>query len=56
MLLWKNHIFGGQMGMAATLAHESLGPQDLIKKLAHWVDLLGQPLSIKLVFEIFGLK
>ena len=31
-----------------------LGPQVPTKKLAHWVDLLGQPLSLKLVFKKFG--
>ena len=29
-------------------------PQDPTKKLAHWVDLLGQPLSQKKVFENMG--
>ena len=29
-------------------------PGDPIKKLAQWVDLLGQPLSRKHVLEIFG--
>ena len=41
------------MGMAATVAPRGLGPQDLTKKLAHWMDLLGKPLSRKDVFEIF---
>ena len=39
------------MGLAATLAPKGLGPQDPTKKLAHWVELLGQPLSQKNVFE-----
>ena len=41
----KNHIFGDKMGVAATVAPKGLGPQDPTKKLAKWVDLLGQPLS-----------
>ena len=40
--------------MAATVAPRGLGPQDPTKNLAHWVDLLGQLLSRKNVFEIFG--
>ena len=39
------------MGVAATLAPKSLGLQDPTIKLAHWVDLLGQPLSQKIVFK-----
>ena len=42
------------MGVAATVAPRGLGPQNQAKKLAQWVDLLGQPLSRKHVFEIFG--
>ena len=42
------------MGMAATLAPKGVGPQDLIKKLAHLVKLLGQPLSQKKVFKNLG--
>ena len=49
----KNHIFGGIMGVAATVAPKGLGPQDPTKKLAHWVDLLGQPLTRK---KISGLN
>ena len=30
------------MGLAALVAPKGLGPQDLIKKLPHWTDLLGQ--------------
>ena len=44
------------MGVAATLAPKGLGPQDPTKKLAHWVELLGQPLSQKNVFENLGLE
>ena len=47
-------MFGGKMGVAATVAPRGLGPQDPTKKLAHWVDLLGRPLSRKHLFEIFG--
>ena len=42
------------MGVAATLAPKGLGPQDPTKKLAHRVELLGQPLSQKKVFENLG--
>ena len=42
------------MSVAATVAPTGLGPQDPPKKLAQWVDLLGQLLSRKNVFEIFG--
>ena len=34
-------------------APNSRGPQDPTEKLAHWVDLLGQPLSRNNVFDIF---
>ena len=54
MLFERNHIFDGKMGMAALVAPRGLGPLDSTKKLAHQVDLLGQPLSRKNVFEIFG--
>ena len=43
--------FGGIMG--TTRAPNDLGPPNLTKKLAHWVDLFGQPLSRNHVFEIF---
>ena len=39
------------MGVAATLVPKDLGPQDLTKKLVHWVDLLGEPLSQKTIFK-----
>ena len=42
------------MGVAATLAPKGLGPQDPTKTLAHRVELLGQPLSQKNVFENLG--
>ena len=35
--------FDGKMGVAATLAPKGLGPHDPTKKLAHQVELLGQP-------------
>ena len=43
------------MGVAATVAPKrakGLGPYDQTRKLAQWVDLLGQPLSQKYVFKI----
>ena len=42
------------MGVAVTLAPKSLRPQDPTKKLAHLVELLGQPLYQKKVFENLG--
>ena len=42
------------MGVAATVASKGLGPQDTTKKLTHLVDLMGQPLTRKLVFKNFG--
>ena len=33
------------MGVAARLAPKGLGPQNSTKKLPHWMNLLGQPLS-----------
>ena len=42
------------MGVATTLAPKLLGPQDSTKKLAHCVELFGQPLSQKNVFENLG--
>ena len=54
--LKKIIFFGGKMGAAATVAPKGLGPQDPAKKLAHWVDLLGQSLSRKLVLKISGLN
>ena len=50
----KNPIFGGKIGVAATVAQKGLGPQDPTKNLANWVDLFGQPLTRKLVFKNFG--
>ena len=47
-------LFGGKMGEAATLAPKGLGSQDLTKRLANRVKLLGQPLSQKIVFENLG--
>ena len=42
------------MGVATTRAPYGLMPQQPTKKLAHWVELLGQLLSRKFVFKIFG--
>ena len=42
------------MGVAATVAPMGVGPQDSTKKLAQQVPLLGQWLSRKHVFKIFG--
>ena len=52
--LGKNYIFDGEMGVTATVAPKGLGPQVSTKKLAHWVNLLGQSLSLKLVLKKFG--
>ena len=41
------------MGVTATVAPKSLRPQDPTKKLAQWVELLGQPLSRKHVIKNF---
>ena len=46
-------IFGEEMGVATTRDPHGLGPTNPTKKLAHRVDLLGQPLSRNHVFEIF---
>ena len=37
--------FCGKMGVATTRAPNGVGPSNPTKKLAHWEDLLGQPLS-----------
>ena len=52
--LLENPIFGGKMGMATTLAPKSLGPQELTKKLAHWMKIMVQLLSQK-TFQNKGL-
>ena len=44
--------FGGKMGLDTTRAPNSLGLVNPTKMLAHWMDLLGQPLSRNQVFEI----
>ena len=41
------------MGVAITRAPYGLGPPNLAKNLAHYVDLLGQLLSLSHVFENF---
>ena len=53
---WKISYFDGKMGVAATVATKGLGPQEPTKKLAHWVKLLGQSLTRKLVFKNVGLE
>ena len=45
-------LFGKKMGVATTRAPNVLGPRNPTKKLAHWVELLGQPLSRNEVLEI----
>ena len=42
------------MGVAARLAPKGLGPQNSTKKLPHWMNLLGQPLSRNYVFGNVG--
>ena len=54
VFLKKHSIFGRKMGLAATLVPKGLVPQDPTKKLAFRVELLGQPLSHKNVFENLG--
>ena len=48
-------LFGGKMGVAATLAPLGLGPQNPTKKLAHVGVLLGQLLSQNKVSKIYRL-
>ena len=43
--------FGGKIGVAATRDPNSLGPPNPTKNLAHWLDLLGQPLFQNNFFE-----
>ena len=45
--------FGGKMGLATTCAPNGMGPPNPTETLAHWMNLLGQPLSRNHVFEIF---
>ena len=45
--------FGTKMGVATTRPPNGLGPPNPTKKLAHWMELLGQLLSRNPVFEIF---
>ena len=47
-------ILGAKMGVTARLAPKGLGPQNSTKKLPHWMNLLGQPLSRNHVFENLG--
>ena len=42
-----NHLFGGKMGVAATMVPKGLG-----QKLVYWVDFLGQPFPRGKVAEI----
>ena len=51
-IIMETSIFGEKMGVAATMASKGLGLEDPTKKLARWVDLLGQPLSQKPVLKI----
>ena len=51
LIFWAT--FGGKMGVDTTCAPNGLGPSNPTKKLAHWMDLLGQPLFRNHVFEIF---
>ena len=44
------------MGVATMHTPNGLGPPDLVEKLAHWMDFLGQLLSRNCVFEIFSLN
>ena len=65
-LVMRNHSFGPYLpfsiflalrgpkkGRGPTRTGMGLGPQNLTKKLAHWVDLLGQLLSRNHDFEIW---
>lgn len=45
-------IFGGKIGVATTRAPNGSGHPNPIKKLAPWVDLLGQPLFRNHSFDI----
>ena len=47
-------ILGQKMGVAARLAPKGLGPQNSTKKLPHWMNVLGQPLSRNHVFGNLG--
>ena len=51
LIFWAT--FGGKMGVATTRAPNGLGPPHPTKKLDHWMELLGQPLSRNHVFAIF---
>ena len=50
LIFWAT--FGGKMGVVITRDPNGLGSSNPTKKLAHWVNLLGQPLSRNPVFEI----
>ena len=52
---WKKSFIGKKMGVAATLVPKGLRPQDPTKKLAHRVELLGQPLFQCRYLEIVGI-
>ena len=45
-------FFGEKMEVATMRPPNGLGPPNPTEKLAHWVDLLGQPLSRNHSFEI----
>ena len=42
-----------KMGVATLCALNGMGPAGPTKKLAHWAEFLGQPLSRNHIFEIF---
>ena len=54
MLIFYFHFwatFGGKKGVAKTRAPDGLGPPNPTKKLAHWVNLLGQPLNADIYLD-----
>ena len=58
MLIFHFHFLGHfwrekECGGKRVCAPNGLGSPNPVKQLAHWVDLLGQPLSRNHVFEIF---
>ena len=53
-LLKKCTHFGRKMGAATTAAPYGFWATNPTKKLAHWIYLLGQPLSRNRVFQNFS--
>ena len=49
----KNHIFCGENGRGRHGSAKGSWVSRPDQKLAHWMDLLGQPLSRKTVFKNF---